>query len=273
MLKGRKIGIIGGGKMGSVIINGLVAHALTDLENIMVADKVPACRTALQAAFGVTVTGDNGTAARDADLVILAIKPQDMENVLQELAPVIDDKKLVISIAAGISTGFMESKLPEGVRVVRVMPNTPALIGEGAAALSRGKNASEQDLELANLIFSVLGITVVVKEELMDAVTGLSGSGPAYGFVIIEALSDAGVLMGLSRDVALKLAAQTLLGAAKLCLQGDRHPAELKDMVTSPGGTTIAGLQALEKGKLRASLMSAVEAATRRSEELGRNGK
>ncbi|MDP2268894.1 MAG: pyrroline-5-carboxylate reductase dimerization domain-containing protein, partial [Deltaproteobacteria bacterium] len=142
-------------------------------------------------------------------------------------------------------------------------------IGAGAAALTRGQKATEKDLELAQLIFGALGITVVVKEELMDAVTGLSGSGPAYGFVIIEALTDAGVMMGLSRDVALKLAAQTMLGAAKLCLQGGKHPAELKDMVTSPGGTTIAALKVLEDGKIRATLMAAVEAATLRSRELG----
>jgi pyrroline-5-carboxylate reductase len=146
----------------------------------------------------------------------------------------------------------------------------PPLVGEGAAALTRGKNATEEDLNLADLIFGSLGITVVVKEELMDAVTGLSGSGPAYGFVMIEALTDGGVRMGLSRDVALRLAAQTMLGAARLCLQGDKHPAQLKDMVTSPGGTTAAGLKALEEGRIRATLMAAVEAATLRSKELGK---
>ena len=215
------------------------------------------------------VTEDNRKAVKGADIVILAVKPQDMGTVLSELSPVIDNKKVVISIAAGITTGFIEGHLREGVRVIRAMPNTPALIGEGAAALACGKKGSEKDREMAGLIFSALGITVFVKEELMDAVTGLSGSGPAYGFVIIEALTDAGVRMGLSRDISLKLAAQTILGAAKLCLKGDKHPAELKDMVTSPGGTTIAGLKALEEGKIRATLMAAVEAAALRSKELG----
>jgi pyrroline-5-carboxylate reductase len=269
MLKGKKIAIIGGGKMGGVIINGIITRQLAPAVNVIVADKVRECLQKLKDAYGVATTADNKKAAQAAAVVILAVKPQDMGNVLQELSPVIDNKKVVISIAAGISTGFIEGYLKEGVRVIRVMPNTPALIGEGAAALTRGKNASEKDLELAELIFKALGITVVVKEELMDTVTGLSGSGPAYGFLIIEALTDAGVLMGLSRDVSLKLAAQTMLGAAKLCLQSGKHPAELKDMVTSPGGTTIAALKVLEDGKIRAILMAAVEAATLRSRELG----
>ena len=269
MLKGKKIAIIGGGKMGGVIINGLVSRQLAPAQDVTVADKVKECLQGLKKTYGIATTEDNKKAVQAAAVVILAIKPQDMGSVLDELKPIIDNKKIVISIAAGISTGFIEGHLKGGARVIRVMPNTPALIGEGAAALTRGKHAAEKDLELAELIFGVLGITVVVKEELMDAVTGLSGSGPAYGFLIIEALTDAGVLMGLSRDVALKLAAQTMLGAAKLCLQGGKHPAELKDMVTSPGGTTIAAVKVLEAGKIRATLMAAVEAATLRSRELG----
>ena len=193
-----------------------------------------------------------------------------MADILQETAAVIDKRKLIISIAAGISTQFIEGYLKKGVRVIRVMPNTPAMIGEGATAIAGGANAMEGDMALARYIFDAVGITVSVKEDLMDAVTGLSGSGPAYGFVIIDALAAGGVNMGLSRDIALKLAVQTLLGAAKLCLKGDKHPAELRDMVTSPGGTTIAGLKALEEGKLRATLMTAVEAATLRSKELGK---
>ena len=269
MLKGKQIAVIGGGKMGGVIIGGLVSRKLAAAADVTVADKIKECLKALKETHGVGVTEDNKKAAKKADVVVLAVKPQDMAGVLQEIAPAIDNKKLLVSIAAGIPTGFIEGHLRDGIRVIRVMPNAPALIGEGVAALACGKNASEKDLEMARFIFNALGITVVVKEELMDAVTGLSGSGPAYGFVIIEALTDAGVRMGLSRDVALKLSAQTMLGAAKLCLQGDRHPAELKDMVTSPGGTTIAGLKALEEGKIRATLMAAVEAATLRSKELG----
>ena len=269
MLKGKKIAVIGGGKMGGVIIGGIVSRNLAPAGNVTVADKVKERLEELKESYGIGGTEDNRKAAKAADIVILAVKPQDMGTVLSDLSPVIDNKKVVISIAAGISTGFIEGHLREGARVIRAMPNTPALIGEGAAALACGKKGSEKDREVAGLIFSALGITVFVKEELMDAVTGLSGSGPAYGFVIIEALTDAGVRMGLSRDISLKLAAQTILGAAKLCLKGDRHPAELKDMVTSPGGTTIAGLKALEEGKIRATLMAAVEAATLRSKELG----
>lgn len=269
MLQGKRIAVIGGGKMGSAIVGGILTSQLIAADKVTIADKVPACREYLLKSHGVGVTEDNIKAVKAAPVVILAVKPQDMGTLLRELGPAIDKKKLVISIAAGITTGFIENLLKEDVRVIRVMPNTPALIGAGATALACGKKATEKDLELASLIFGACGLTVTVKEELMDAVTGLSGSGPAYGFVIIEALADAGVLMGLSRDIALKLAAQTMLGAAQLCLKGDKHPAELKDMVTSPGGTTIAGLQALEEGGLRATLMAAVEAATRRSQELG----
>lgn len=269
MLKGKKVAVIGGGKMGGVIVGGIVSRKLAPAGEVTVADKVKECLQGLKEAYGVRVTDDNKKAAKSADVVILAVKPQDMGSVLHELSPAIDSDKLVVSIAAGIPTAFIEGHLREGARVIRVMPNTPAMIGEGATALTRGKNAKDLDLDMACLIFGALGITVVVKEELMDAVTGLSGSGPAYGFVIIEALADAGVRMGLSRDVAMKLSAQTMLGAARLCLQGDKPPAELKDMVTSPGGTTIAGLRALEDGKIRATLMAAVEAATLRSKELG----
>lgn len=269
MLQGKKIAVIGGGKMGGVIIKGIVTNRLTLPDRVTVADKLPACRESLLKTYGVKVTEDNRQAINAADVIILAVKPQDIGALLRELSPAIDKKRLVISIAAGITTGFIENLLAKDVRVIRVMPNTPALIGEGATALACGKKATEKDLALANLLFGACGLTVTVQEELMDAVTGLSGSGPAYGFVIIEALADAGVLMGLSRDIALKLAAQTMLGAAKLCLQGEKHPAELKDMVTSPGGTTIAGIQILEAGGLRATLMAAVAAATRRSQELG----
>jgi pyrroline-5-carboxylate reductase len=269
MLKGKKIGVIGGGKMGEVIIGGIVSRKLAFAGDITVADKVKERLQELKDTYGVAITGNNSKAAKLADVVILAVKPQDMGSVLHELNPAIDGNKLIVSIAAGIPTGFIEGCLRGDARVIRAMPNTPAMIGEGAAALTCGRNASKKDLDLACFIFDALGITVVVKEELMDAVTGLSGSGPAYGFIIIEALTDAGVRMGLNRDIALKLAAQTMLGAAKLCLHGEKHPAELKDMVTSPGGTTIAGLKALEDGRIRAIIMAAVEAATLRSKELG----
>jgi pyrroline-5-carboxylate reductase len=270
MLKGKKISFIGGGKMGSALIKGILSRNLIAPDKVTVSDVIIKQIEGLKRTFGVFAVKDNKRAVRDADIIILAVKPQNMAEVLEEIAGSLDKGKLIISIAAGISTGFIEEYLKKGARVMRVMPNTPALIGEGAAAIARGLNATDEDFSLTRHIFDAVGITVEVKEELMDAVTGLSGSGPAYGFVIIDALADAGVNMGLGRDIALKLAAQTILGAAKLCLKGDKHPAELRDMVTSPGGTTIAGLQAIEEGKLRATLMAAVQAATLRAKELGR---
>ena len=265
-----KVGIIGGGKMGEVIVSGILSNRLASPEDIVVADVVKDRREYLKLEYGIEVTESNVVAVKDADMVLLAVKPQQMGQVLHQLSDQIGPEKIVISIAAGIPIRFIEDALSEKARVIRVMPNTPALVGEGAAALARGKEASDEDLELAKAIFDCVGVAVIVDESLMDAVTGLSGSGPAYGFVILDALSDAGVLMGLSRDVALKLAAQTLLGAAKLCLKLEKHPGELRDMVTSPGGTTIAGIKALEEGGLRATLIKAVEAATLRSKELGK---
>jgi pyrroline-5-carboxylate reductase len=269
-MKGKKIAIIGGGKMGEVIASGIISASLTQPGKVTVTDIVPERLAHLKGKYSVATQEDNRKAVREADIVILAVKPQGMGDVLKEIADVIDRKKLVISIAAGISIGFIAERLKKGVPIVRVMPNTPALVGEGAAALAAGESASGADLATARTIFDALGLTVVVKEDLMDAVTGLSGSGPAYAFIIIDALSDGGVLMGLPRDVALKLAAQTLLGAAKLFLEGGKHPGELRDMVTSPGGTTIAGIHALERGGLRSALLHAVEAATLRSKELGK---
>jgi len=270
MLKGKKISFIGGGKMGSALIKGILSRNLIAPGKVTVSDVVKEQLEELRKTYGVCVTKDNKKAVRDSDIIILAVKPQNMAEVLQEISGILDKSKLIISIAAGISTGYIEECLKKGARVMRVMPNTPALIGEGAAAIARGSYATDEDFAFTRHIFEAVGIAVFVKEELMDAVTGLSGSGPAYAFVIIDALADAGVNMGLGRDIALKLAAQTLLGAAKLCLKGDKHPAELRDMVTSPGGTTIAGLQAMEEGKLRATMMAAVQAATLRAKELGR---
>jgi pyrroline-5-carboxylate reductase len=271
ILKGKKVGFIGGGKMGGVLAAGIVSHRLVPASHVIVADVVKERLDELAKTYGIVVTQDNKRVAREADILILAVKPQNMGEILSELAPVVGKSHLVISIAAGIPIKFIEERLKKGVRVIRAMPNTPALIGEGMAALAGSATATQTDLAQARQIFDSVGLTVVVKEELMNAVTGLSGSGPAYGFIIIEALSDAGVRMGLSRDIALKLAAQTMLGAAKLCLKGDKHPGELKDMVTSPAGTTIAGIKALEEGKIRATLMAAVEAATLRAKELGGN--
>jgi pyrroline-5-carboxylate reductase len=268
MLKGKKVAIIGGGKMGSIIAHGLISRKIISMRDITVTDIDASRLEHIRSYMGLQTSGNNKLTAKNADIVIIAVKPQNIALTLKDIAREINKSKTVISIAAGITTEFIEGYLAKGARVMRVMPNTPALVGEGATAVARGSNATDKDVQLTRHIFDSVGITVEVDEKLLDAVTGLSGSGPAYCFVIIEALADAGVQMGLPRELALQLAAQTMLGAARLCLQGDKHPAQLKDMVTSPGGTTAAGLQALEEGKIRATLLSAVEAATKRSKEL-----
>lgn len=269
MLQEAKIAVIGGGKMGGALIQGMVAGGLVDAGALTVADTDGARLAELARCFGVRVTADNREAVREAGLVILAVKPQNMAEVLAGLSGALDPSTLVISIAAGISTAFIGERLGEGVRVVRVMPNTPALIGEGAAAIAAGAHATEADLQRTRQIFDAVGMSVEVAEGLMDAVTGLSGSGPGYVFLILEAFAEAGVRTGLPRETALRLIAQSLLGAAKLCLRGENSPAELRAMVTSPGGTTLAGLKVMEEGKLREILIAAVEAATSRSAELG----
>jgi pyrroline-5-carboxylate reductase len=225
-------------------------------------------RQELEQKFGIRATADNREAAR-ADIVVLSVKPQILSRVLDEVAEAIPSEALVISIAAGVPVAAIQSRLAAGTRVVRAMPNTPALVEAAATAIARGEHARESDLEDAKRIFDAIGITVILDESQLDAVTGLSGSGPAYVFLILEALSDAGVKVGLSRRNAQLLAAQTLLGSAKLLLETNEHPGRLKDMVTSPGGTAITGLHTLENGGLRTTLMNAVEAATRRSRELG----
>jgi pyrroline-5-carboxylate reductase len=268
MFKGKKIAIIGGGKMGSIIAQGLIAHKIISSKDITVTDIDSARLDYIRSTMGLQVSNDNKKTAKNADIIIIAVKPQNMAATLHEFGSVIDSSKTVISIAAGITTNFIEASLPKGARVLRVMPNTPALVAEGAAAVAKGSCATVNDIKLTRVIFDAVGISFEVDEKLMDAVTGLSGSGPAYCFLIIEALIDAGVKMGLPHDLAAKLAMQTMLGAARLCLQSDKQPAQLREMVTSPGGTTAAGLKVLEEGKIRETFISAVEAATKRSKEL-----
>lgn len=217
---------------------------------------------------GYHSTESNLEVCRNAtDALIIAVKPNVVSDVCKDILSV-DSNAVIVSIAAGVTIQTLESHLP-GRRVVRVMPNTPCLVGQAAAGFALGKEANDQDREVVNNIFGSVGLAMEVKEPLLDAVTGLSGSGPAYVFQFIEALSDGGVRSGLPRDVATKLAAQTVKGAAEMVLQTGKHPGMLKDAVTSPGGTTIAGVEALEKGGLRATTMSAVTAATKRSMQLG----
>lgn len=266
-----QIAFIGSGQMASALAAGFV-RSLFSPAQITACDPSADARERFQKATGdaAVVTASMAEAVRGASVVILAVKPQIMPDALRELAPLLTASPLVISVAAGITLSRMTESLPTGTRLIRVMPNTPCLIGRGASGAAAAATATQDDLHLADLLLTTVGSVSWVSEGLLDAVTGLSGSGPAYVFQIIEALSDGGVKAGLPRAVALKLAAQTVAGAAEMVLAGNQHPAALKDAVASPGGTTIAGLHALECGGLRAALMNAVEAATQRSRELGR---
>ncbi|MFQ5839903.1 MAG: pyrroline-5-carboxylate reductase [Candidatus Methylomirabilales bacterium] len=270
MLRETRIAFLGAGNMGEALIRGLLQARSLPAAQITAAEPRDEQRAHLTRTHGVQTTTDNRKAVQGSRLVILAVKPQVMEVVLTEIREAVTPAHLLLSIAAGIRTTFIEEHFAAPVRVIRIMPNTPALILTGMSAIAPGRHATAQDIALAEEVFRAVGRVVTVDEKHLDAATGLSGSGPAYVFAIIEALADGGVKMGLARDVASELAAQTVLGAARLVLETRRHPGELKDMVTSPGGTTIAGLHALEQGDLRATLINAVEAATRRSEELGK---
>jgi pyrroline-5-carboxylate reductase len=262
------IGFVGTGNMGEALIRGLLKAGVAEPGQIVGSDPRRDRAAELGERYAIRTTHDNVEVARQADILILAIKPQVMERVLEEIGSEIHAHALVISIAAGVPLSAIEARLPQA-RVIRTMPNTPALVGAAATAIAVGGHATDDDLKAAQSIFDSVGMTVTLDEAQMDAVTGLSGSGPAYVFLVIEALSDAGVKVGLSRHHAQALAAQTLLGSAKLLIETDEHPGRLKDMVTSPGGTAIAGLHTIEAGGLRTTLMDAVEAATKRSQELG----
>lgn len=265
---GKTLGFIGTGNMAEAILRGLLKTGAAQAGDIWASARRKERLDQLAAEHGIHV-GDNVTVALEADVVILAVKPQIMDRVLREIAPHVGPDKLVVSVAAGVPIEAIERRLHQHARIIRTMPNTPALVGAGATALATGAHATEEDLEVAQRIFRSVGKTVVLDEVQLDAVTGLSGSGPAYVFLIIEALSDAGVKVGLSRHDAQALAAQTVLGAAQQLIETGSHPGVLKDRVTSPGGTAIAGLHTLEEGGLRTTLINAVEAATRRSRELG----
>jgi len=273
MLSAKKIGFIGGGNMAEALIGGLIESKTAPAANIICSDVRDEARRHLATRFGVLATGDNLEVIRHAEIVIYAVKPQILPEVLRQTATALDETKLIISIAAGVPLSVIAAGLAAGpgdkARLIRVMPNICALVGESATAIAAGAGVRDGDTEAAKAIFDAVGTTVVMGEHLLDAFTGLCGSGPAYAFLIIEALADAGVNVGLTRQDALLLAGQTLYGSAKMFLSGHEHPAELKDRVCSPGGTSIAGVHALEKGALRAAFMDAVAAATARSRELG----
>lgn len=267
------IAFLGAGNMAGALIRGLLRAGTCAPERVIATDVRSDRLEELARQYGIKTTEDNAAAAREAEVIVLATKPQVLAKLVDEIAPSVDATKLVVSIAAGVTAKSIEKRLCDKARVVRVMPNTPALVDAGATGIARGTHASAGDVALVQRLFDSVGITAVLDESLLDAVTGLSGSGPAYIFLIIEALSDAGVKVGLSRDTAQKLAAQTVLGSAKLLLETGEHPGRLKDMVTSPGGTAIAGLHTLEEGGLRTTLINAVETATKRARELGRGSK
>jgi pyrroline-5-carboxylate reductase len=268
-LKNKKIAVIGAGNMGEALVAGMLAARVVRPDDIHATDVVAERLDRLKARYQIRVGLENKAAAAWADIVILAVEPQILDDVLDNLHAELTKDKLMISVAAGFPIARIVARLTPGVRVIRSMPNTPSVVLAGVSALALGGGVSEEDAQVARAIFESVGKVVIIEERLMDAVTGLSGSGPAYLFLIIEALADGGVKMGLPREVALGLASQTLLGAARMVLETGEHPARLKDTVASPGGTTIAGLHALEGGCLRASVMDAVEAATKRSQDLG----
>jgi pyrroline-5-carboxylate reductase len=264
------IGFLGAGKMATALTRGWLAAGLLTPERVHASDPVSAARQAFQQETGVAATADNLAVVAASDVLVLAVKPQSLPALLAEIRAALTPRHLVVSIAAGATLRQLRDGLGATCRLIRVMPNTPCLVGASASAFAPGEHATETDVALVDRLLSAVGAALRVPEPLLDAVTGLSGSGPAFVYVMIEALSDGGVRMGLPRDAATLLAAQTVFGAAKMVLETRLHPGALKDMVASPGGTTIAGLHALERGGLRAALMDAVEAATRRATELAR---
>jgi pyrroline-5-carboxylate reductase len=257
--------------MATALARGFVRAGIVSSRQVIASDLISAARSAFSEAVGAKTTSSNIGVANFANVLILAVKPDQAVSVLAAIRRHFTKNHLLISIAAGVPTAKLEAALGGKARVIRVMPNTPALVGTSASGFALGKSATSADAALTQKLFSSIGVAFQFKEPLLDAVTGLSGSGPAYVYQFIEALSDGGVAAGLPRDAATALAAQTVLGAAKMVLETSQHPGTLKDMVTSPGGTTIEGLHELEKGRLRATVMSAVRAATEKSKKLGQS--
>lgn len=266
------IGFLGAGRMATALARGFLRAGLVKADRLIASDVAGDARGAFQKETGCCAVGDNAEVVRFASVLIVAVKPAQVTAVLSGLATEFRPETLVVSIAAGVPLARLEAALPAGTRVVRVMPNTPALVGAGASAYAVGGAVRRTDADLVQRLFSAVGLALEVPEPLLDAVTGLSGSGPAYACLMIEALSDGGVAAGLPRDAATKLAAQTLLGAAQMVRDSGLHPGVLKDMVASPGGTTIEGLHELEKAGVRGALMNAVRAAAEKSRKLGQAG-
>lgn len=267
--KPQTLGCIGVGAMGGALVRGVLHAGLVSRESLWVADADHSKAATMVAEYGVR-TGSNAEVAAAARTIIVAVKPNDVPAVLREIGPHLRPDACVISVAAGVTVRTLEAQLPPGTPVVRAMPNTPCLIGQGVVALAPGRHARPEHMADAQRLFSAVGETVTVGEYQLDAVTGLSASGPAFVYIFIEGLADGGVKAGLPRDIALRLAAQTVAGAARMVLETGRHPGELKDMVASPAGTTIAGLAVLEDRGVRGAALRAVEAAAERAAQLGR---
>jgi pyrroline-5-carboxylate reductase len=265
------IGFLGAGRMATALAQGFVRAGIVRPDQIFASDVQSAARKSFGAATGAKICAANADVMHRASVIILAVKPQQSGDVILEIQQFFTPRHLLISIAAGVTLKRLESALPSRARVIRVMPNAPALVGAAASGFSRGRNATKPDAALAERLLSAVGVAVEVKEALLDAVTGLSGSGPAYVYQFIEAMSDGGVASGLARDLSTRLAAQTVLGAAKMVLETGEHPGVLKDAVTSPGGTTIEGVHELEKANLRGAVMNAVRAAAQKAARLGQD--
>jgi pyrroline-5-carboxylate reductase len=266
-----RVAVLGAGKMGGILMQAFLKNNLVSAESIFATVQHAERAIALSAQHGVTVTTDNLAAAQAADIIILGVKPMQVPALLAQIKSALTPKKLVLSIAAGVKITEMEEAAGKNIPVIRAMPNTPAMLTAGMTAYCRGTHVTDEQMKLAGRIFQTVGRAVVVEEKHMDAVTGLSGSGPAFYYIIIEALAEGGVNMGLPRDTATLLAAQTMFGSARMVLETGYHPAMLKDAVTTPAGSTVDGILALEEGGLRAALIQAVRKATLRAKELAKS--
>ena len=263
-----RVAVLGAGKMGGILLQGFLKQQMFAPDQLVATVAHEDRATVLSAQWGVEVSTNNQAAVRQADVILLGVKPFQMPGLIEEIKPALTPKKLLISFAASVKTKAIEDAVGLEIPIVRAMPNTPSMLGAGIAALCRGKFVSEAQLELAARIFEAVGRTVIVDEKHMDAVTGLSASGPAFIYIILESLAEAGVKVGLPRDIATLLAAQTTFGAAKMVLETGYHPALLKDAVTTPAGCTIDGILELEEGGLRVTLIKAVMRAAQRAKEL-----
>jgi pyrroline-5-carboxylate reductase len=266
--KEKKIGIIGAGKIGEALISGLLKANATTPDRICASDSSPQRCEYISKKYNIKCSPDNLMVAENSSVIILAVKPKDVKPVLEQINKALTNNHLLISVAAGVTINYIQKILGKDIPIIRTMPNTPILVREGMIAISTAENTPKEDLEVAVQIFNFVGKTVVVEEKHLNAITGLSGSGPAYIYLVIEALTEAGVKVGLPRDLAILLAAQTTLGSAKMILETNEHPARLREMVTTPGGVAIDGILELEEGKLRTTLIKAVVKATQRAEEL-----